>query len=257
MNMFNALIEAHEEWKLKLINQINQGQMTDDFDAIMNSHLCELSQWVNDVGGRYSYLTAFKIMRSAHEEFHSIAGELAAHVKACNFAKVRELMSHGGTLRQSSNKLITALVECGKEINSPAMKGISVKDTINDILREKTKKSVITIEGDATVLDAIKLMVQHNVGSLAVYTKGIFIGFFTERGYLRTIAQKGVETSLLPIAEMIDLNTIYVQRDDSIERCMMLMTSARTRHLPVIQEGRLIGIVSIGDIVKKVVRYDV
>lgn len=255
--MFNALIEAHEEWKLKLINQINQGQMPDDFNAVMDSHLCELGQWINDVDGRYSYLPAFKIMRSAHDEFHRIAGELVECVKAANLAKVRELMSHGGKLRQSSNKLIIALVECGKDLNNPAVKGISVRETINDILRDKIQRSVITIEGDATVLDAIKLMVQHNVGSLAVYTKGIFIGFFTERGYLRSIAQKGVETSLLPIAEMIDMNTIYVQRDDSIERCMMLMTSARTRHLPVIQEGRLIGIVSIGDIVKKVVRYDV
>ena len=59
----------------------------------------------------------------------------------------------------------------------------------------------------------------------------------------------------MPLEGMIDANTVYVQRGDSIERCMLLMTSTLTRHLPVMQEGRLIGIISIGDLVKKVVRH--
>ena len=59
----------------------------------------------------------------------------------------------------------------------------------------------------------------------------------------------------MPLEGMIDANTVYVQRGDSIERCMLLMTSTRTRHLPVMQEGRLIGSISIGDLVKKVVRH--
>ena len=256
MSIFNEAIAAHTEWKLKLIQQINQGQAVGNIDAITNSHLCELGQWIENVGGKYAYLPSFKTICTEHEEFHRIAGELLGHINKGNLVKAKEMMAYGGALRQSSDKLIKALMESGKELESPAVKSITATDTINEILRDKTNRSVITVEGETSVKDAIKLMVENNVGALAVYQGSEFVGFFTERGYFQTIAQKGVETMALPIADMVDMNTIYVQRDDSIERCMILMTSTRTRHLPVIQDGRLIGIVSIGDIVKKVVRYN-
>ncbi len=140
-------------------------------------------------------------------------------------------------------------------IECPCFKVYYSRKYCSEILCAKVIKSVIKVDSDTSVVDAINIMAEHNVGSLAVYDKDEFVGMFTERGYLRNIALKGLISLDLPIASMTDINTIGVQPEDTIEHCMLLMTSTRTRHLPVMQDGSLIGIISIGDIIKKVVRY--
>jgi CBS domain-containing protein len=121
---------------------------------------------------------------------------------------------------------------------------------VSDILEEKGTH-VLQIEASATVFDAIKLMVDSNVGSLLVTENGKLIGIITERDYLRRVTLEGRTERDTPVGEIMTSPLVYVTPDTSIDECMAVMTERRIRHLPVLTEGRdVAGIVSIGDLVK-------
>jgi CBS domain-containing protein len=121
---------------------------------------------------------------------------------------------------------------------------------VSDILEEKGD-DVLQIEASATVFDAIKLMVDSNVGSLLVTENGKLIGIVTERDYLRRVTLEGRTERDTSIGEIMTSPLVYVTPDTSIDECMAVMTERRIRHLPVLTEGREVaGIVSIGDLVK-------
>jgi CBS domain-containing protein len=121
---------------------------------------------------------------------------------------------------------------------------------VSDILEEKGG-DVLQIEASATVLDAIKLMVDSNVGSLLVTENGKLIGIVTERDYLRRVTLEGRTERDTSIGEIMTSPLVYVTPDTSIDECMAVMTERRIRHLPVLTEDRdVAGIVSIGDLVK-------
>ena len=110
---------------------------------------------------------------------------------------------------------------------------------------------VLTIDASATVLDAIKRMVESNVGSLLVTEKGRLTGIVTERDYLRRVTLEGRTEKETPVREIMSSPLVYVTPDASIEECMAVMTERRIRHLPVLDEGGdVVGVVSIGDVVK-------
>jgi CBS domain-containing protein len=110
---------------------------------------------------------------------------------------------------------------------------------------------VLQIEGAATVLDAIKRMVEANVGSLLVLEDGKLAGIVTERDYLRRVALEGREENETPVREIMTAPLVYVTPETSIEECMAVMTERRIRHLPVLDDGReVVGVISIGDVVK-------
>ncbi len=121
--------------------------------------------------------------------------------------------------------------------------------TIADILESKSAE-VIRIERGATVFDAIKAMVGANVGSLLVTDGEETIGIFTERDYLRRIAVEGRRSRTTLVEEVMSAPVVCVTPDTGIEEGMALMTDRRIRHTPVIDNGALVGIVSIGDLVK-------
>ena len=256
MNIFNQVIEAHAAWTVKLLKVfLHQAKIGLEVKNIVDSHLSDMGQWIEEVGTHYPYLPSIGFVRYEHEKFQNIAGELINYLNVGREELAREMLRNGGAFRQCSNMIVAALLECSRELNAPALKSITAENTVREILNAKAIKSIIKVDGDTSVVDAINIMAEHNVGSLAVYDKDEFVGMFTERGYLRNIALKGLISLDLPIASMTDINTIGVQPEDTIEHCMLLMTSTRTRHLPVMQDGSLIGIISIGDIIKKVVRY--
>jgi CBS domain-containing protein len=116
----------------------------------------------------------------------------------------------------------------------------------------ETKGSdVLQIEGSATVLDAIKRMVEANVGSLLVMENGKLAGIVTERDYLRRVALEGREENETPVREIMSAPLVYVTPDTSIDECMAVMTERRIRHLPVLDADRdVAGVISIGDVVK-------
>jgi len=109
---------------------------------------------------------------------------------------------------------------------------------------------VHTIDKTATVFDAIGKMVTRNVGALVVLDGADPVGVVTERDYLRKIALQGRSSRTTLVREVMSERLVCVGLDTEVEECMTLMTQRRIRHLPVIADGRMCGIVSIGDIVK-------
>ena len=118
-----------------------------------------------------------------------------------------------------------------------------------EILEEK-KGEVLTIEGDASVFEAIKRMVEANVGALLVTDKGEIAGIVTERDYLRRVTLEGRTDKDTPIREIMSSPLIVATAQMTIDECMSLMTDRRIRHVPVVDDGQVVGIVSIGDVVK-------
>jgi CBS domain-containing protein len=118
-----------------------------------------------------------------------------------------------------------------------------------EILAEKGH-DVLKIEAGASVFEAVKKMVEANVGSLLVTEAGEVSGIITERDYLRRVALEGRTDKETAVREIMSSPLIVVTPETTIDHCMALMTSQRIRHLPVVDGGDVVGIVSIGDIVK-------
>ena len=117
-------------------------------------------------------------------------------------------------------------------------------------LLERKGGNVWTIGPDATVFDAIAKMADKNVGSLVVMEGEKLIGIITERHYSRNVVLKGKTSPATLVREVMETNVIHVRPEQSIELCMALMTDKRVRHLPVVENTKVIGIVSIGDLLK-------
>ena len=121
---------------------------------------------------------------------------------------------------------------------------------VADILEGKGRQ-VLTIEGAATVYEAIAKMVEGNVGALLVNEDGRLAGIVTERDYLRRVTLQGRDERTTPVREIMTSELVYVGPEASIDECMAVMTERRIRHLPVLADEReVVGIVSIGDLVK-------
>ena len=124
--------------------------------------------------------------------------------------------------------------------------------TVKELLREKGNQ-VWSIAPQATVYEALELMAAKNIGSLVVIEQERVAGMFTERDYARKVVLKGRSSKSTTVGELMTTDVLYVSPDDTIENCMALMTDKRLRHLPVMENGKLAGVVSIGDIVKVVI----
>jgi CBS domain-containing protein len=120
---------------------------------------------------------------------------------------------------------------------------------VKEILGDKGG-DVLRIEGDASVFDAVKRMVEAGVGSLLVTDDGKISGIFTERDYLRRMTLEGRDDKETAVREVMTSPLIVVTPETDIDECMAVMTDRRIRHLPVVEAGQIVGIVSIGDIVK-------
>jgi CBS domain-containing protein len=121
---------------------------------------------------------------------------------------------------------------------------------VADILRIKGSV-IVSIEGGATVFDAVERMVEHNVGSLLVIEGPDAVGIITERDYLREIALKGRTSRETRVEEIMSRRVVCVEPHRPVEECMAIMSERRIRHLPVVEDGKLVGLISIGDLVKQ------
>lgn len=113
--------------------------------------------------------------------------------------------------------------------------------------------NVWSIRADATVYDALQMMADKDIGALLVLDGEQVVGIMSERDYARKVALKGKPTDKTLVSEIMTKNVVYVNPEQTIEECMALMTAKHIRHLPVIERGKLTGIVSIGDAVKSVI----
>ena len=120
-----------------------------------------------------------------------------------------------------------------------------------DILTQQSSPRVWTIRADATVFEAVKAMATRNVGALVVIDAGQVVGIVTERDYTRKIVLEGRSSKTTRVETIMVRDMILVTPATSLDRCMSMMTGFRVRHLPVVDDGRLAGMISIGDVVKK------
>ena len=124
--------------------------------------------------------------------------------------------------------------------------------TVGDVLRGKGS-AVFAADPDDTVYDALAVMAEKNIGALVVREGERVVGIFSERDYARQVVLKGKASKDTPIRDVMTSRVVFVRPQQSLEECMALMTDKHIRHLPVLDEAKLVGIVSIGDVVKAVI----
>jgi signal-transduction protein with cAMP-binding, CBS, and nucleotidyltransferase domain len=122
-------------------------------------------------------------------------------------------------------------------------------DRVSDVLKGKTG-TLLTIASDESVYDMVKQMVDANVGSLLVTVGGRIEGIVTERDYLRRVTLEGRTDKDTPVSEIMTSPLIVVTPETPVDECMAIMTDRRIRHMPVVEDGEVVSLVSIGDLVK-------
>ena len=125
--------------------------------------------------------------------------------------------------------------------------------TIVRHILDKKGQFVWTIRPDDTVFAAIEEMARKDVGALVVVDNGDPIGIFTERHYARNVFLKGRSSPTTVVKDVMRTGFLYVTPDRTVEECMAVMTVERVRHLPVMDDGNLVGLISIGDLVKSII----
>jgi CBS domain-containing protein len=122
--------------------------------------------------------------------------------------------------------------------------------TAAQILKSKPSQTVHTIEPAASVYEAVKLMAEKNVGALLVVERGKVVGIVSERDYARKVVLMARSSKDTPLRDIMSSPVLYVNPEQTTDQCMALMTENRLRHLPVMDGDQLVGLVSIGDLVK-------
>ena len=125
--------------------------------------------------------------------------------------------------------------------------------SVAQILKTKPEQAVQTITPSTSVFDAVKRMAEKNIGALLVMEDVKIVGIITERDYARKIILMGRSSKETLVRDIMTSPVMYVRPDQTNEECMALMTDNRLRHLPVVDGGKLIGLISIGDLVKDII----
>lgn len=125
-------------------------------------------------------------------------------------------------------------------------------NTVRQLLKMKGNE-VLTVSPETTILEGLKLMAEKGTGSLVIAQGEAVLGIFTERDYARKVGQDGRTPGEIRVSEVMTASLITVRPEQSVRECMVLMTDNHIRHLPVMEKGRLIGIISIGDVVKDLI----
>lgn len=125
-------------------------------------------------------------------------------------------------------------------------------NTVGQILKTKGNE-IWSVTPQATVYEALQIMSEKDVGALLVVDKGNLVGIFSERDYARKLVLKGRFSKDTTVGELMTHEVLYIEPQSTIEDCMALMTAKHVRHLPVLENERLIGIVTIGDVVKEII----
>ena len=124
--------------------------------------------------------------------------------------------------------------------------------TAVDLLQQKKSPAIHAIEPESPVLEAVRLMAEHSIGALLVMNGALLAGIVSERDYARKVVLLGRSSSETPVWQIMSSPVHSVEPDTSVQQCMQIMTEKRVRHLPVMDQGNVVGVVSIGDVVKAV-----
>ena len=138
------------------------------------------------------------------------------------------------------------------ELNSAVRKAMTIYDTVREILKRKGS-DVWSISPESTVYQAIEMMANKHVGTLLVMTGDRMVGILSERDYARKVILKGRSSKETPVREIMSSPVIFTEPQHTVDECMKIMTDNRIRHLPVLEEEKVTGIVSIGDLVNWII----
>ena len=130
---------------------------------------------------------------------------------------------------------------------------MKLSDAIGQLLESKEQPRVISTEPDQSVFEAIEKMAQHSVGALLVIAEDRLVGILSERDYARKVILKGHSSKETKVSEIMTSPVVFVSPVHTVDECMGIMTKHHFRHLPVLQDNTIVGIVSIGDLVKWII----
>ena len=126
--------------------------------------------------------------------------------------------------------------------------------TVRQVLETKGS-TIYSVSPESLVYDALLLMAEHHIGALVVMQRDNMVGIFSERDYAREVVIKGKTSKTTTVGDIMSVQLITVSPDDTVDHCMNLMSGKRIRHLPVLDNDQLIGLLSIGDLVKETIAY--
>jgi Predicted signal-transduction protein containing cAMP-binding and CBS domains len=148
--------------------------------------------------------------------------------------------------------LTRALPSNGGNLRAAADLAMDVSGTISAVLAQKGS-SIYSIAPNATVADALQMMDARNVGALLVVGDSKLVGIISERDYTRKVFLRGKRSRETLVEEIMSTDLTLTSPSEPVENCLRMMTDKRIRHLPVVEDGKLVGIISIGDLVKHVI----